>query len=185
MWPSFRSITSGLASGVARLAKLIGHSLSTNCYNKIIDCTIRVYRSFGHREGGASAPLQIHHYLSLTVTPTGNYLWLAEPHFRGEFVDFNTLSPEVKSAIAASIDPNISHSTATINSISWLDAWNIYIAIIVTHNSARASKPLGYQCLIHSASKHFTTSAWLEWDVQFCMLAASNPKIWNKCHFES
>lgn len=40
---------------------------------------------------------------------------------------------------------------------SWLDAWNIYIAIMVAHNPVQASEMLGYQCLIYSASKHFST----------------------------
>jgi len=55
---------------------------------------------------------------------------------------------------------------------------SIYIATIVAHNPSQASELLGYQHLIHSASKHFGTSAWLKYDVQFRTLAASNPQLW-------
>ena len=76
--------------------------------------------------------------------------------------------------------------TPRINSFSsWLDAWNIYIAIVVAHNPSRALELLGYQRLIHSASKHFNTSAWLNYDVQFRTLAAANPQLqWNLRHSE-
>ena len=76
--------------------------------------------------------------------------------------------------------------TLRINSFSsWLDAWNIYIATVVAHNPSRAAELLGYQRLIHSASKHFSTSAWLNYDMQFRTLAASNSQLqWNLRHSE-
>ena len=61
----------------------------------------------------------------------------------------------------------------------------MYIAIVVAHNPSRALELLGYQRLIHSASKHFNTSAWLNYDVQFRTLAAANPQLqWNLRHSE-
>ena len=85
--------------------------------------------------------------------------------------------------------PNATRSTSQtprINSFStWLDAWNIDIATVVAHNPSRAAELLGYQCLIHSASKHFTISAWLNYDMQFRTLAAFNPQLqWNLHHSE-
>ena len=75
--------------------------------------------------------------------------------------------------------------TLRINSFSRLDVWNIYIATVVAHNPSRAAELLGYQCLIHSASKHFSTSAWLNYDMQFRTLAASHPQLqWNLHHLE-
>ena len=109
---------------------------------------------------------------------------------RGKFIDFNTLLPEVMFSTANIIpSPNPTCSTSQtlrINSFSsWLDAWNIYIATVVAHNPSRAAELLGYQRLIHSASKHFNTSAWLNYDMQFRTLAASNPQLqWNLCHSE-
>ena len=76
-------------------------------------------------------------------------------------------------------------TNSEINSSSWLDTWNIYIATVVAHNPSRAAELLGYQRLIHSASKHFSTSAWLNYDMQFRTLAASNPQLqWNLRHSE-
>ena len=109
---------------------------------------------------------------------------------RGEFIDFNTLLPEVMFS-TANVTPSSGTTRSTsqtprINSFSsWLDAWNIYIAIVVAHNPSRALELLGYQRLIHSASKHFNTSAWLNYDVQFRTLAAANPQLqWNLRHSE-
>ena len=101
---------------------------------------------------------------------------------RDEYIDFNTLLPEVMFSVATSTPfPNAGCSTVQpprITSFStWLDAWNIYIATVVAHNPPRASELLGYQRLIHSASKHSSTSAWLKYDAQFCTLAASNSQL--------
>ena len=109
---------------------------------------------------------------------------------KGEFIDFNSLLPEVMFSTAITApSTNASRSTippTRINSFSsWLDAWNVYIAIIVAQNPSRASELLEYQRLIHSASKHFSTPAWLNYDVQFRTLAASNPQLrWNSRHPE-
>ena len=66
---------------------------------------------------------------------------------------------------------------------TWLDAWNIYIATVVAHNPGRASELLGYQRLIHSASKHFNTASLLKYDAQFRTLAAYNPQLcWDSRH---
>ena len=84
--------------------------------------------------------------------------------------------------------PNATRSTSQtvrINSSSLLDACNIYIAIVVAYNPSQAAELLGYERLIHSASKHFSTLAWLNYDMQFRTLAASNPQLqWNLRHSE-
>ena len=109
---------------------------------------------------------------------------------RGEYIDFNTLLPEVMfSVVTSTPSPNASHPTVQspkITSFStWLDARNTYIATIVAHNPARASELLGYQHQIHSASNHFSTSTWLKYDAQFRTLAASNPQLcWDLRHSE-
>ena len=109
---------------------------------------------------------------------------------RGEYIDFNTLLPEVMfSVVTSTPSPNASRPTVQSPKItsfsSWLDAWNTYIATIVAHNSDRASELLGYQRLIHSASKHFSTSTWLKYDAQFRILAAYNPQLrWDLRHSE-
>ena len=124
--------------------------------------------------------------LLLSLVPTS----IQQRIVRGEFIDFNTLLPEVMFSTAnITPSPNATCSTSQtprINSFSsWLDAWNIYIATVVAHNPSRAAELLGYQRLIYSASKHFSTSAWLNYDMQFRTLAASNPQLqWNLHHSE-
>ena len=124
--------------------------------------------------------------LSLSLPPVPHAI---QQHIlRDEFVDFNTLLPEVTFS-AANTTPSTTRFTtpsARINSFSsWLEAWNIYIATVAAHNPSRALKLLGYQRLIHSANKHFSTSAWLNYDVQFRTLAASNSQLqWNLRHSE-
>ena len=91
--------------------------------------------------------------------------------------------------VTSTPSPNASRPTVQSPKItsfsSWLDAWNTYIATIVAHNSDRASEILGYQRLIHSASKHFSTSTWLKYDAQFRTLAVSNPQLrWDLRHSE-
>ena len=68
---------------------------------------------------------------------------------KGEYIDFSTLLPEVMFSVATSTpSPNAGRFTGQsprITSFStWLDAWNIYIAIVVAHNPSRASELLGY-----------------------------------------
>ena len=109
---------------------------------------------------------------------------------RGEFIDFNSLLPQVMFFPANTTLPiNANRFTmqpARINSFSsWLDVWNTYISTTVACNPSRASELLGYQRLIHSASKHFSTPAWLNYYVQFRILATPNPQLrWNLGHSE-
>ena len=126
--------------------------------------------------------------MSLSLPPVP--LAIQQQILRGEFIDFTTLMPKVMfSAANTAFSTNVNRSTvrsAKIDSFSsWLDAWNVYIATIVAHNPSRASELLGYQRLIHSASKHFSTAAWLKYDVQFRTLAACNPQLrWDLRHSE-
>ena len=86
---------------------------------------------------------------------------------------------------STSVSQSAAQSVCINSFSSWLDAWNIYIVTIVAHNPSWVSELLRYQQLIHSASKHFSTPAWPNYDVQFCTLAASNPQLhWNVRHYE-
>ena len=118
--------------------------------------------------------------VSLSLPPVP--LAVQQRILRGEFIDFNSLLPQVMFS-PANTTPLTNANRFTmqptrINSFSsWLDAWNTYISTIVAHNPSQAFELLGYQHLIHSASKHFSTPAWLNYDVQFRTLAASNPQL--------
>ena len=64
-----------------------------------------------------------------------------------------------------------------------MEAWNIFFAICIDHTRFRAVELASYQCIITSASTQYPPMAWLNYDVQFYTLAASDPSIrWDKCH---
>ena len=126
---------------------------------------------------------------------------IKEKIISGEFIDLATLLP--KAMFLGSIEPETSksltaHLTPTGNDlsvwpqpsskkissfVSWMEAWNIYLAIIINHSPARAPQLVAYQRIITSASIHYPLSAWLNYDVQFRTLAALDPLIrWDIRH---
>ena len=125
---------------------------------------------------------------------------IKEKIISGEFIDLATLLPK---AMFLGSEPETSkslmvHLTPTGNDlsvrpqpsskkissfVSWMEAWNIYLAIIINHSPARAPQLVAYQRIITSASIHYPLSAWLNYDVQFRTLAASDPLIrWDIRH---
>ena len=65
----------------------------------------------------------------------------------------------------------------------WMQAWNIYLAVCVDHMPSRAPSLVAYQCIITSASVQYPLESWLTYDVQFWMLAASDPSLrWDMRH---
>ena len=56
-----------------------------------------------------------------------------------------------------------------------MQAWNIYLSVILTHNAAQALELIGYQRIITSANQFLPLKAWLQHDGQFRTLAAFNP----------
>jgi len=60
---------------------------------------------------------------------------------------------------------------------SWMEAWNIYLAILVDHAPTHAPSLIAYQCIITSASSYHPPSAWLNYDVRFRTLAAADPLL--------
>ena len=66
---------------------------------------------------------------------------------------------------------------------SWMEAWNIYLAVCIDYMPSRASSLVAYQCIITSASIQYLLESWLNYDVQFRTLAASDPSLrWDICH---
>jgi len=127
-------------------------------------------------------------------------LWIKEKIISGEFIDLATLLP--KAMFSGSSEPETSrsltlHLTPTGNDLfvhptssrrissfaSWMEAWNIYLAILIDYSSARASQLVAYQRIITSANNHYPPAAWLNYDVQFRTLAASDPFLrWDVRH---
>ena len=109
---------------------------------------------------------------------------------KGEYIDFSTLT--TKSMFGASeptsqtsftleltpsgdsfaIQPTGSHKRVT-SFPAWLESWNIYLAIMVDHDPAKASELIAYQAIITSASRQYPLHAWLNYDTQFRITAAS------------
>ena len=58
---------------------------------------------------------------------------------------------------------------------SWMEAWNVYFALRVDFALSSAPSLIAYQRIITSASVSYPLQSWLNYDVQFRMLAASNP----------
>ena len=128
------------------------------------------------------------------------------PHIRdhiihGEFIEFTSLLP--KAMFSGGSEPEAHRSltvqlASTGNDLSihptpgsrkitsfssWMETWNIYLAICIDYTPTRAAKLIAYQRIITSASIQYPTAAWLSYDVRFCMLAASDPTLyWDARH---
>ena len=118
-----------------------------------------------------------------------------------QFIDFITLLPKAMFSSGIELDNansftvqlpsnsgDLSVRTAVkpkrITSFSdWMQAWNIYLAVCVDHMPSRASSLVAYQRIITSASVQYPLESWLTYDVQFRMLAASDPSLrWDMRH---
>ena len=122
---------------------------------------------------------------------------------RGEFIEFSTVGQSrvcwyVRSSesephksltlqLAPSGNDVAIHQTSNPKKItsfsSWMEAWNVYLSIRVDHAPTRATELVAYQCIIAPASTQYPPTAWLNYDVHFCMLAASDPNLhWDVRH---
>ena len=125
---------------------------------------------------------------------------------RGEFVDFDALLPEALYPIKHGASPSHSFSLRlstdpttdgdmviaqpkpitrrTVRDLpSWLEAWNIYIALLVSQYPARAPSLLAYQRIICHASLHFSPTHWLKYDARFRACAAEDKTLrWDVKH---
>ena len=71
-----------------------------------------------------------------------------------------------------------------------MQAWNLYLAVLLIHYSSHAVELFGYQRLICSANTLLMVHSWLQYDSKFCTLAAAdpqlcwdqqNPDVWPEC----
>ena len=120
---------------------------------------------------------------------------LREKIISGEFIDFTSLlSKAMFSGTQASEPPRLitvqlnpekddfsvrpAPPPRKISSFStWMEAWNTYLAILIDHAPARAPQLVAYQRIITSASNHYPLAAWLNYDIRFRTLAASDPSL--------
>ena len=109
---------------------------------------------------------------------------------KGEFVEFDTLLRDAlfPARHGTSPAPSISFRVSrdepadgevvisqrrpttrrTISDLpTWMEAWNVYVAVLVAHFPARAPALLAYQRIICDASQYFEPRHWLLYDTRF------------------
>ncbi len=73
---------------------------------------------------------------------------------------------------------------------TWMQAWNLYLSVLLAHNPSRVVELFGYQRLICSANTLLPARSWLQYDSKFRTLAAvdqllrwdqRHPDIWLEC----
>ena len=118
----------------------------------------------------------------------------------GEFIDFATLLPQAMFAgghmepLKMPTDVNITSSQSfpsssngkrITNFATWMEAWNIYISVILSHSPERALEMVAYQRLITSASNQLPFANWCTYDVKFRTLAAADTTLrWDLRHID-
>ena len=58
-----------------------------------------------------------------------------------------------------------------------METWNTYLAILINHSKARAPQLVAYQRIITLASTQYPLAAWLNYNIQFRTLAASDTSL--------
>ena len=58
-----------------------------------------------------------------------------------------------------------------------MEVWNTYLAILIDHAPAHAPQLVSYQRIITSAKNQYPLAAWLNYDVRFRTLAASDHSL--------
>jgi len=144
-----------------------------------------------------------HHPLSTESTANKTPLPPVPQHIldkirKGEYVDFGRLTskemygasePQTSftlevnpSGDSFAIQPTSSHKRIT-SFPTWLESWNIFLAIMVNHNPSKASELIAYQAIITSASRQYPLHAWLNYDTQFRVTAATDHTLrWDTRH---
>ena len=78
--------------------------------------------------------------------------------------------------------PALSSRQPVIKAITSFDtrmqAWNLYLAVLLAHYSSCAVEFFGYQRLICSANTLLMVRSWLQYDSKFCTLAAADPLLY-------
>ena len=133
---------------------------------------------------------------------------------RGEYIEFDSLLPEslYPARYGASPSPafilRLSNDTSADDGdvviaqhkhvakrsvsdlASWMEAWNLYVQILVAAYPQRAPALLAYQAIICGASSRFAPRLWLRYDQRFRASAAAdstlrwdvrNNELWLEC----
>ena len=111
---------------------------------------------------------------------------LRQQILQGEYVDFAMLLYRVKFSEVSEVLV-LSYRPPAIKRITsfdtWMQAWNLYLAVILAHNPSRAVERFGYQRLICYAHTLLPLESWLQYDYKFRTLAAADPLLrWDQRH---
>ena len=103
---------------------------------------------------------------------------------QGEYVDFSfsnkTMFVDTTGQPSPSQRPNV---TRISSFATWMEAWNIYLSVLLNNNPGRALELVGYQRLICLANKLLPINAWLQYDYKLCTIAAANLHLcWDQHH---
>ena len=135
------------------------------------------------------------------TTPPAVPAKLRQRILRGEYIDFDSLLPESMfparfctastpsltlrlstepssggdGVVVAQPRPASKRSVSDLS--SWLEAWNGYVATLVSQFPYRAASLLAYQRIICQASLHAPPVAWLRYDSRFRALAAEDKSL--------
>ena len=120
---------------------------------------------------------------------------------RGEYIDFDSLLPESLYPARHGLSPSPSFTLRLSNDptsaegdvviaqqkpatrrtirdlASWMEAWNLYIQVLVQHSPSRTLALLAYQRIICDASSRFPPRCWLHCDQRFCACATADTTI--------
>ena len=111
----------------------------------------------------------------------------------GKFIDFATLLPQAMftgghmepTKVPTDSPHKSSLGKGITNFVSWMEAWNVYISVVLSHSPERALEMIGYQRLITTASNQLPFPKWFAYDVKFRTLAAADPTLhWDQRHVD-
>ena len=135
---------------------------------------------------------------------------------KGEFIDFDGLLHDSLLPLRHSVSPSPSVSSRVMHEPSMageiliaqqrpanrrvvrdlsssMEAWNIYITVVIAHYPARTLELLAYQCTICDVSSRFPAHCWLRYDASFRACAAAdrslrwdakNNNLWLECFMQ-
>ena len=99
---------------------------------------------------------------------------------QGKYVDFAMLLHRAKFSEVSEV-PVLSYRPPAIKRITsfdtWMQAWSLYLAVILAHNPSQAVEFFGYQRLIGSAHTLLPLESWLQYGYKFRTLAAAAPSF--------
>jgi len=77
-----------------------------------------------------------------------------------------------------SIQPTTTTASRKITSFTtWMEAWNVYLAVRILLNPSCAPYLVEYQCIITTANSRHPLHAWVNYDTKFRTKAANDPSL--------